>query len=229
VACKGDKLKIVFHKNCLVQLFIFLIFIGFFSINQAFCNDIIKEDILTAIEEKYSDKSFKADFTQVSKLAALDIKEEASGTALFSHPGKMRWKYLTPQLHEIITNGTSLWIYRPEENQVMHGDASQFFQSGAGGAFLSDISLIRKNFTITVKEVTTNYVEIDLIAKRKTRDISSIVIRISQKNSEIEQVVTYNPYDDTTLFQFSNIQFENIDPEIFEFQIPGEVDIIEMD
>ncbi len=222
-------MKIVFHKNCLVQLFIFLVFIGFFSTNQAFCNDIIKEDILTAIEEKYSGKSFQADFTQVSKLAALDIKEEASGTALFSHPGKMRWKYLAPQLHEIITNGTSLWIYRPEENQVMHGDASQFFQSGAGGAFLSDISLIRKNFTITVKEVTTNYAEIDLIAKRKTRDISSIVIRISQKNSEIEQVVTYNPYDDTTLFEFSNIQFKNIEPEIFEFQIPYGVDIIEMD
>ena len=176
-------MKIVFHKNCLVQLFIFLIFIGFFSTNQSFCNDIIKEDILTAIEEKYSGKSFKADFTQVSKLAALDITEKASGKALFSHPGKMRWKYLTPQLHEIITNGKSLWIYRPEENQVMHGDASQFFQSGTGGAFLSDISIIRKNFNITVREVTTDYVEIDLIPKKKAKDISSIVIRISQKNS----------------------------------------------
>jgi outer membrane lipoprotein carrier protein len=222
-------LKIVFHKNFPVKLSVFLAFLCFFAANPAFCNNIIKEDILNALEQKYSDKSFKADFTQVSKLAALDITEKASGTALFSHPGKMRWKYLTPQLHEIITNGASLWIYRPEEKQVMHGDASQFFQSGAGGAFLSDISLIRKNFTITVKEVTANYVEIVLIAKRETKDISSIIIRISQKNSAIERVVTYNPYDDTTLFQFSNIQFKNIDPEIFEFQIPGGVDIIEMD
>ncbi|MEN8212334.1 MAG: outer membrane lipoprotein carrier protein LolA, partial [Thermodesulfobacteriota bacterium] len=196
-------MKTVFHKNFLIQLSLFLVFSGFFSTNPAFCNDIIKEDILTAIEEKYSGKSFQADFTQVSKLAALDITEKASGKGFFSHPGKMRWKYLTPQLHEIITNGKSLWIYRPEENQVMKGDASQFFQSGAGGAFLSDISLIRKNFTITVKEVTANYVEIDLIAKKKSRDISSIVIRIAQKNSEIERVVTYNPYDDTTMFQFS--------------------------
>ncbi len=222
-------MKIVFHKNFPVQLSVFLAFLCFFTANPAFCNDIIKEDILTAIEEKYSGKSFKADFTQVSKLAALDITEKASGTALFSHPGKMRWKYLTPQHHEIITNGKSLWIYRPEENQVMYGDASQFFQSGTGGAFLSDISLIRKNFNITVREVTTHYVEIDLIAKKKAKDISSIVIRISQKNSEIERVVTYNPYDDTTLFQFSNIQFKNIEPEIFEFQIPYGVDIIEMD
>jgi outer membrane lipoprotein carrier protein len=94
---------------------------------------------------------------------------------------------------------------------------------------LSDISLIRKNFNITVREVTTNYVEIELMTKKKAKDISSIVIRISQKNSEIERVVTFNPYDDTTLFQFSNIQFKNIEPEIFEFQIPYGVDIIEMD
>ena len=229
MACKGDKLKIVFHKNFTVQLSVFLVFLCFFAGNPAFCNNIIKEDILTAIEEKYSGKSFKADFAQVSKLAALDITEKASGTAVFSHPGKMRWKYLTPQHHEIITNGKSLWIYRPEENQVMHGDASQFFHSGTGGAFLSDISLLRKNFNITVREVTTNYVEINLMAKKKAKDISSIVIRISQKNSEIERVVTFNPYDDTTLFQFSNIQFKNIEPEIFEFQIPYGVDIIEMD
>ncbi len=222
-------MKIVFHKNFPVQLSVFLVFLCFFAANAAFCNDINKEDILTAIEKKYSGKSFKADFTQVSKLAALDITEKASGTALFSHPGKMRWKYLTPQHHEIITNGKSLWIYRPEEKQVMHGDASQFFHSGAGGAFLSDISLIRKNFNITVREVTTSYIEIDLMAKKKDKDISSIVIRISQKNSEIERVVTFNPYDDTTLFQFSNIQFKNIEPEIFEFQIPYGVDIIEMD
>lgn len=222
-------MKILSQKNFPVQLSVFLAFLCFFTANTAFCNDITKEDILTAIEKKYSGKSFKADFTQVSKLAALDITEKASGTALFSHPGKMRWKYLTPQHHEIITNGKSLWIYRPGENQVMRGDASQFFQSGTGGAFLSDISLIRKNFNITVKEVTTNYVEIDLIAKKKAKDLSSIVIRISQKNSEIERVVTYNTYDDTTLFQFSNIQFKNIEPEIFEFQIPYGVDIIEMD
>ena len=224
-----DKLKIVFHKNLPIQLFILLILCSFFPAIPGFCNDIIKEDILTALEQKYSNKSFSANFTQVSTLAALDITEQASGKAFFSHPGKMKWQYLKPQHHEIITNGKSLWIYRPEEKQVMQGDASQFFQSGAGGAFLSDISLIRKNFIINVKEVTANYVEIDLIAKKKSRDISSIIIRISQKTSEIERVVTYNAYNDTTLFEFGNIQFKKNNHEIFDFKIPEGVDIIDMD
>ena len=191
--------------------------------------DIIKEEILNDIEKKYSDKSFEARFTQISTLAALDITEKAIGKAFFSHPGKMRWEYIKPGRHEIITNGKSLWIFRPEENQVMIGDASKFFKSGTGGAFLSDISLVRKNYTISVKEVTSDYVEIDLLSKQKESDISLISIRISKKNSEIIRVLTQNAYNDTTLFKFSDIQFKEIDPEVFEF-IPSEkLNIIEMD
>lgn len=200
-----------------------------FSSASAASNDSIKEDVLSAIEKKYSGKSFEADFTQISTLTALDIKEEASGHAFFSHPGKMRWQYSAPEQHEIITNGKNLWIYRPDENQVMQGDASSFFKSGAGGAFLSDISLVRKNYTIRVKEATADHVEIDLVAKIETPEISLIVIRVSKKNNEIQRVVTHNAYNDTTLFEFKNIRFKDIDPAVFEFKASEGLNIIKMD
>ncbi len=216
------------YKTFLIKLFILLTVFIFSPAYSAYSSEIIKEDILTTLEQKYRDSSFQADFTQVSTLSALEITEEASGKAFFSHPGKMKWQYLTPQHHEIITDGKSLWIYRPEENQVMLGDASQFFKSGAGAAFLSDISLIRKNFVINLKKVTADFVEIDLTAKNKQEDISLIVIRISQKTSEIVRVVTHNPYDDTTLFELNNIQFKPFDPEFFTFKIPDNIDILNM-
>ncbi len=214
---------------CLKILLVLFICSWNFSVSVAAEKEIIKEDILTRIEHKYSGKSFKADFTQTSKLAALDITEKAKGRAFFSHPGKMRWEYTEPEHHEIITNGNVLWIYRPDEKQVMHGDASQFFKSGAGGAFLSDISLVRKNYEISIKEVTDQYVEIDLVSKKQLPDISAIVIQISRKNSEIKRVVTYNRYNDTTLFEFSRIRFGKIDPDQFEFVPPEGLDIVKMD
>nr|NJM03775.1 outer membrane lipoprotein carrier protein LolA [Desulfobacula sp.] len=140
-----------------------------------------QEAVLSAIEKKYAGKSFEASFYQISKLAALDITEKASGKASFSHPGKMKWEYQEPEQHEIITNGKSLWIYRPGENQVMQGEASSFFKAGAGGAFLSDITLVRKNYIITIKDITDEYTELDLAAKNETPDISLIVIRVSKK------------------------------------------------
>ncbi len=190
---------------------------------------VSKEDILSNLEKKYTGKSFVARFSQISRLAALDITEKAMGKAFFSHPGKMRWEYEEPETHQIITNGKLLWIYRPTENQVMTGDAAQFFKSGAGGAFLSDISLIRKNFEIRIKEIAKEYIELDLKSKKEITDIKSIVIRLSKKEYEITRVVTYNQFEDTTLFEFFDTRFTPIAPERFEFEVPEGVSAIDME
>jgi len=180
-----------------------------------------KENILLAIEKKYSNASFETQFDQTTRLEALDITDKASGNALFSHPGKMRWEYQSPESHLFITNGKTLWMFQTELNQVQIGSAAQFLQSGAGGAFLSDISLMRKNFDIRIKQETPEYTWLDLTAKKADADMSSIQIQVSNNTHEIKQVVTHSPYtDETTQIEFSNTQFKNIDPGAFEFSIP---------
>lgn len=186
------------------------------------------DDLIKGIETKYSHHSFSADFVQLSRLQALDITEKATGTAYFSFPGKMRWEYKTPETHQIITNGQVLWIYRQQENQVVKGNADKLFKAGAGGAFLSDISLIRKNFNMALKEVTPEFAQIDLVSKNNDPDISSIVITVARQSHEIQNVVTYNVYEDATRFDFSNIRFKHIDESLFEFQLPENTDIINM-
>ncbi len=186
------------------------------------------QTILDGIENRYAGKSFSADFLQTSTLSALDIDETASGRAWFSHPGKMKWQYLSPERHDIITNGTELWIFRPEENQVMRGDAARFFQSGAGGAFLSDISLIRKNYTVSVKEATQDRAELLLEDQSGNPDIHRIIIRVCPKQFHISHVTTVNAFGDTTHFEFSNINFWQIPDDLFDFTIPSGVNVIEM-
>jgi outer membrane lipoprotein carrier protein len=184
---------------------------------------------LTAIEKLYTHNGFSADFNQISKLSALDITETASGKAWFSHPGKMRWLYLSPQRHEIITNGRTLWIYRPDQEQVMRGNAQKFFKAGAGGAFLSDIGLMRKNFTIEAQETTDTHISFLLTAKQENPDLVTILIRVSRSTHEIQQVTTQNTYGDTTSLEFIHIQFKPMEPTVFEFKIPEGSSIIEMD
>ncbi len=189
-----------------------------------------KEDILSALEKKYANSSFEAQFNQTTKLEALDIIDKASGTAAFSHPGKMRWEYQSPESHLFVTNGKTLWMFQTELNQVQMGDAAPFLQSGAGGAFLSDISLIRKNFDIRIKKETNDYTWLDLTSKKKDANISSIQIQISNKTHEIEQVVTHSPYtDETTLIEFRNTRFKEINQAVFEFKIPDDAIVIKTD
>jgi len=208
--------------------FLLLLAALFAPLNIAQANTL-GEDTLTAIEKLYTHNGFSADFNQISKLAALEITETASGKAWFNHPEKMRWLYLSPQRHEIITNGQTLWIDRPDQEQVMRGDAQKFFKSGAGGAFLADIGRMRKNFTMEVKETTDTHISLLLTAKQENPDLVTLLIRVSRTTHEIQQVTTQNTYGDTTSFEFTHIQFKPMEPAIFEFKIPEGYSIIEMD
>ena len=185
--------------------------------------------IISGIETKYAQKSFSADFEQASRLTALDVTEMAKGKAWFSHPGKMKWAYESSDNHEIITNGKKLWIYRPEENQVMTGDAAPFFQSGSGGAFLADIRKIREGFTIEPGNSGDNFAQLVLTPKKQTPELAKIRITVTLPGYEIPVVETENIYGDTTKFIFTNIQFSTLDKQIFEFTPPPGTEIIEMD
>ncbi|MCG8551671.1 MAG: outer membrane lipoprotein carrier protein LolA [Desulfobacterales bacterium] len=185
--------------------------------------------IVSGIEAKYANKSFSADFEQATRLTALDVTEIAKGKAWFSHPGKMKWTYQSPDHHEIITNGKKLWIYRPENNQVMIGNAAPFFQSGSGGAFLADIHKIREAFTIEPGKSGENASQLELTPKKKTPELAKIRIIVDLPGYEIPVVETENIYGDTTKFIFTNIRFGSFDEQIFKLTPPPGAEIIEID
>ncbi len=194
-----------------------------------------RDKLITAIEKKYTGNSFTADFTQVSTLAALDMSEEAVGRAWFSYPRKMKWQYLKPDRHEIITNGTTLWIHRPHENQVMVGNAAPFFQNGAGGAFLADMGKIRNHYEIQVAQVEDNWTDLVLtpietaLATGPASELKSIHIRVLTPSHQIQQVTTTNIHGDTTRITFTRIQFTAMPDNWFDFTVPEGTDILKMD
>ena len=192
-------------------------------------NGTVRDELLTRIENQYAGADFTAAFEQVSKLKALDMNEKASGQAFFSHPGKMKWAYTAPTEHSIITDGTTLWIYRPDQHQVVTGDADQFFKSGAGGAFLSDISLVREKYTIEIIENAKEHVLLQFTPKTSRQEIASITIDVMKDSFHIKKVVTVNAYGDTTELVFTDIQFKNLDSGMFDFEVPDNVDVIQMD
>ena len=103
-----------------------------------------------------------------------------------------------------------------------------FFKSGAGGAFLSDIRLVRKAYTITLERNDNGFAELLLIPKQKNPEISSIRIRIFQDTFMIDRVETTNVYGDTTTLEFMEIEFRKLDPSLFEFVVPKGTDLLFM-
>jgi len=224
-------------------IFIFCMII-FLDSHQVLCQDsstlqksksqesnILLDKIMDSVEKKYAVAGFSACFIQESTLKAMDITDSASGKVTVKRPGKMRWEYEEPDRQIILTDGKDLWIYRPEDNQVMIGKFPSFFGDGKGASFLSDIRLIRQKFNITLEGTDRDdYYILKLLPVNKTYDLSYINLSISKKTFYVEEVITYNLYGDETRIKLVDIKLlENPEDSIFIFNIPYGTEVLELD
>ncbi len=189
------------------------------------------EEVLKKVEKRYALSGFKADFFQSSTLKALDITDTAMGKISIKRPGKMRWIYEAPERQSIITDGTRLWIYRPDDNQVMLGVAPSYFGGGKGASFLTDIREMRATFDITLEipDVPDRY-KLKLIPRVKSVDVTHVSVWIAKKTWEVREVATYNTYGDETRMEFSHIEFiDDLPDPLFMFTIPDGTHVIQLD
>ena len=198
---------------------------------QAAESDLTLEQILNRMEKHYAGSSFKAEFVQESTVKAMEITDFASGKIFVRHPGKMRWEYEKPEKQVIITDGFKLWIYRPADNQVMTGSAPVFFSDGKGASFLSDISLVRKKFSISQVESKDDFFyELNLKPLEKTLDVTDIRLSVTKNTFTVIRVITYNSYGDKNLIEFLNHEFKaDLKDELFSFEAPEGTDVLKMD
>ena len=233
---KPKAAKLVFYSSVLIGiLMLSLLRGGPPNLNAAAGNSNLSVDqILERIENKYANSEFSADFIQKSFLKAMDIMDQASGKLYIKYPGKMRWEYEKPDRQIFITDGEKLWVYRPDDNQVQIGKAPSFFKSGKGASFLSDISLIRQQFDISLKkgegDENDAFYYLKLIPREKTLDISEILLMVSKQNFNAVQIISVDLYGDQNRIDLLNFAFGvNLDDSLFSFKIPEGVDVLQID
>jgi len=232
------KINVLFFSN--IKNVISLMVIIFFcqGVGWADGSEDALDEIVSNIEKKYHNAGFRTDFVQSSVLQALEMTDTASGHALFRYPGMMKWEYEKPEKQSIITDGLNLWIYRPLDNQVAVGKFPSLFGDGRGAGFLSDISILRKNFSISKEKNNKDSYILTLIPENENQELSrtvsqalsKVILHVSKKEYTVTRVVTYNMYGDETIIELNNIDFTiNPDKSVFVFPIPENTDIIQLD
>ena len=222
-------------------LFIMLLF---FAGQAAFASDLSSktasnpdasrlslDEVIQKVEKHYSVSGFTAQFFQTSSIKAMEITDSASGRAFFKRSGKMRWEYETPDRQMIITDAKTLWVFRPEDNQVMIGKAPAFFKGGKGFSFLSDMKVIRQKFDMVLeKETEEGFFVLKLLPREKAYDIVKIFLWISRNTFDVVKILTYNSYGDETRIVFNNIQLkEKLDDSLFTFKVPEGTEVLNLD
>ncbi len=191
--------------------------------------DPLVADILDRVEARYTQAGFTARFHLTSTLKAMQVTDEASGQLFVKYPGKMRWVYETPTPMLFVTDGESLWMYQPDENQVTVGLAAEVLGGQEGASFLSDIGLLREAFRISLDPGGGgDIVRLKLLPEGERHDIAEVYLKIRRDTHDIVEVITNNLYGDQTRIELKDLDFKAVLPDhLFRFDIPPGTDVLQ--
>ncbi len=203
-----------------------------FSASYNTCWGLGAADILDRVQHRYAAGDFEADFVQESHLKAMGIVDTAKGHLYFGRPGTMRWHYKTPEEYLIITDGDTVWIYRPAENQVMLGRAVDYFGSKKGTDFFTKPGELSREFILELapKEFheKDRYV-LRLVPKRERPSLAELYLFVSKETFDIVQAVTYNAFGDKTTIRFDSYRFDQgLNSSLFVFEIPNGAEVLQL-
>jgi outer membrane lipoprotein carrier protein len=188
------------------------------------------DQILSGIEKAYGGKGFSAAFDQEATIKAMQITDTAKGQLFVRRPGKMRWEYTAPEPQVIISDGVSLWVYRPLDKQVMTGRAPAFFGDGKGAGFLADIRQVRRSFEVGLEKTEMGGEHrLRLTPREKTPEVTAVYLSVSADTFIITDVLTVNAYGDETWIKLKDYRFDqDFENEVFAFDIPPGTDVLKL-
>ncbi|MDY6951982.1 MAG: outer membrane lipoprotein carrier protein LolA [Thermodesulfobacteriota bacterium] len=211
-----------------------LLWLTIFSCGACVASESLSiSEVLKGVQKRYGVTDFEADFVQESHLKAMDMVDSACGHVCFRPPAMMRWHYKRPEQYVMMTDGHSVWIYRPEENQVMVGRAVDYFGDAAWTGFFAEPDKLLEKFVLrfAAKEFAEEgLVVLELLPKKGVSNLAKIRLSISESTFDIVRSVTYNLFGDKTSIRFENFRFnQGLDSSLFIFKVPKNADVLQLE
>jgi outer membrane lipoprotein carrier protein len=193
------------------------------------------DQVVAGVESAYGKVTdLRADFSQVANNKSLGQDIKAEGTVYLKKGGKMRWEYKSPSPQQIVSDGTSLWVYTPELNQVNKGDAPKAL-AGPAGSFLAGLGRVRDEFSVRFLnpankvDAAGRYV-LDLTPKAPTPLLTRLVLAVDPKDYIVRQAVLYDQLQNTVTMNFTKVAANASLPDsLFTFTPPAGVAVVPLE
>jgi outer membrane lipoprotein carrier protein len=145
--------------------------------------------VVATLEQGYSIlQDVTATFSQRTVIASIKREERGSGAMYMKRSGskaKFRFDYRKPQRQQIISDGSTLWYYQPDDKQVLMTSVDALFAGGNGLAlaYLTGLGNVSKDFIVAFKgsgrDSQGNYL-IDLVPRTKNDALKGLQLTIDK-------------------------------------------------
>jgi len=169
-------------------------------------------------------KTGQTTFRQVVSSKAGRAPQESSGSFAFARPGRFRWTYEKPHAQIIVGDGTKLWIYDPDLNQVVVRKLDQALGATPAALLAGDDSL-EKNFELRDGGKSGDAEFVD--AKPRSADSGFASVRIGFKDNLPRTMELHDSFGQVTELSFGPFERNaRVDPSLFRFAPPPGADVV---
>jgi outer membrane lipoprotein carrier protein len=198
----------------------------------------------------------EADFTQESTIESLDRSQYGSGRVFLRFDRqtvdkvpvvKFRWEYDRPTRQEIVSDGRTMWVYLPDNNQVIESDVREISEARAQDplTFLTGLGNLSRDFLIrwaspnrdadgnyilklTPKTTTTMFRELQVTVDRRAV-IDYTRSGVTGRDFPIRSTTAIDPNGNKTVITFERNTLRlnrGVSDLQFRFIMPAGVDVV---
>jgi outer membrane lipoprotein carrier protein len=189
-------------------------------------------DVVAKVQAFYNaTQSFRSDFDQSYLVKAYNQTKTSHGQVVFNKPGKMNWTYSNPAGNRVVSDGTTLWVYEQQNNQVYQSAVSAT-QYPAALSFLTGQGQLDATFNFTIHEgdgqfgFPGGWVLIGT-PKTPTAAYSTVVFYVDKATSQIRRVLIVDGQGNRNRFDFlTPVVNQPVNPNEFVFVAPPGATVI---
>jgi outer membrane lipoprotein carrier protein len=169
-------------------------------------------------------KTSKGTFKQSVASKTRPAPQKSTGTFAFARPGKFRWSYDKPFEQLIVGDGTRVWVYDRDLNQVVVRKLDVAL-GATPAALLAGDNALEKNFDLTagVSNDTLEFVD----ATPKTPESQFTRVRIGFRDNLPRRMELTDTFGQITTLDFTSVERNpTLAGTLFRFDVPQGADVV---
>lgn len=201
-----------------------LILLNLLAFSQLHANQSSTKDPLEILSQVRADlNALNAEFIQYELTPDEQKLDINSGTVWMKSPSLFRWEYQEPVEQLIVADGSKVWVYDEDLEQVtvktQDNELNPIY-------VLINEKLSQEHYDMTYVKSEGALDWVRLQPKTKSEEVKYVWLGVEESN--IKQIRVFNHFDQTMVFEFTDIKKNpELSPDLFLFTPPEGVDVIQ--
>ena len=184
-----------------------------------------KRAVVAEVQKRYDNaQTFVATFKQTLVNAIFDRSTSSGGQIRLKKPGRMRWDYEKPEPRMYVSNGKTLWMYEPADNQALKQDLAGS-QLPAALSFLMGTGKLTDEFDIEIIDklsfATPADIKLSLKPKTPQTAYKYMYFVVDPNTFLVRQTILIDPQGNVNNIVFTDIKTDQKLPDkVFNWRPP---------